>query len=318
MAAGRPRGRDVDLSQLEMLVAVAQEKSFSRAADRVHRTQSAVSQAVQRLEDEIGSSLFDRSSRSGTLTDAGRVLYEYALQMLNLRREARAAIQEVGSLRRGKITIAANEYTVLHLLPVLETYRARHPHIAVAIKRSLASQIPSEILSREAEIGIVTYRPEQPALTVVPVAKDEIALLVAPGHPLAGRTSVSLRELGAESFLSHNVRSPYRERVVRTFERHRTPFHISMELPTLEAVRRLVVAGLGVALMPRRAADAEIARGEIVAVGVREMRFERPVHLVYRTKGLSHAALAFVQCARELFRASEEGPAHGPRAAQRG
>ena len=163
----------MDFTQLEMLVAVAQEKSFSRAADRVHRTQSAVSQAIQRLEAEIGSSLFDRSSRSGMLTDAGRVLYEYALQMLNLRREAHAAIQELGSLRRGKISIAANEYTILHLLPVLSAYRARHPHIAVAIKRSLASQIPSEILAREAEIGIVTYRPEQAALTSVPVAEEE-------------------------------------------------------------------------------------------------------------------------------------------------
>jgi DNA-binding transcriptional LysR family regulator len=307
----------VDLSQLEMLVAVAQEKSFSRAAERVHRTQSAVSQAIQRLEAEIGSSLFDRSSRSGTLTEAGRVLYDYAQQMLNLRREARAAIQDVGSLRRGTISIAANEYTVLHLLPVLRAYRVRHPHIAVAIKRSLASQIPSEVLAREAEIGIVTYRPAQPALTVVPVAKDELALLVPPGHPLAGRTTVSLRELGAETFLSHNVRSPYRERVVRTFERYRTPLHIAMELPTLEAVRRLVVLGLGVALMPRRAAEAEVARGEIFAIAVREMRFERSVNLIYRSKALSHAALAFVQCARELSRASEEGPQHRGRASDR-
>jgi len=307
----------VDLSQLEMLVAVAQEQSFSRAAGRVHRTQSAVSQAIQRLEGEIGSSLFDRSSRSGTLTEAGRVLYEYAQQMLNLRREARAAIQDVGSLRRGKISIAANEYTVLHLLPVLSAYRVRHPHIIVAIKRSLASHIPSEVLAREAEIGIVTYRPAQPALTIVPVAKDEIALLVPPGHPLAGRPTVSIGELGAETFLSHNIRSPYRERVVRTFERYRTPLHIAMELPTLEAVRRLVVLGLGVALMPRRAAETEIARGEIVAIGVREMRFERPVNLVYRSKALSHAALAFVQCARELYRASDDGP-HRGRATDRG
>ncbi len=296
----------MDLGQLEMLVAVAQEKSFSRAADRVHRTQSAVSQAIQRLEAEIGSSLFDRSSRSGSLTEAGRVLYEYAQQMLNLRREARAAIQELGSLRRGTIAIAANEYTVMHLLPVLGAYRARHPHIAIEIKRSLASRIPLEILAREAEIGIVTYRPAQPALTVVPIATDELALLVAPGHPLAGRAMVSIRELGAESFLAHNVRSPYRERVVQTFERHRTPLHIAMELPTLEAVRRLVELGLGVALMPRLAAAAEIARGDIAAIGVREMRFERSVHLVYRSKALSHAALAFVQCACELQRASEK------------
>ncbi len=296
----------MDLGQLEMLVAVAQEKGFSRAADSVHRTQSAVSQAIQRLEAEIGTPLFDRSTKSGVPTPAGRLLCEYAQQMLNLRREARAAIQELGTLRRGKLSIAANEYTVMHLLPVIGAYRARHPHITIEIKQSLASQIPSEILAHEVEIGAITYRPAQPGLTVVPFARDELALLVAPGHPLAGRDVVSILDLGAESVLAHNRRSPYRERVVQTFEQHRTPHHIAMELPTLEAIKRLVELGLGVALMPRQAAQAEITRGHIVALPVREMRFERPVQLVYRNSAkLSHAATAFVACARES-RAGEE------------
>jgi DNA-binding transcriptional LysR family regulator len=290
----------VDLSQLETLVAVAQEKGFSRAAERLHRTQSAVSQAVRRLEEEVGVLLFDRSSKGGTLTEAGTVLFGYAEQLLNVRREARAALQELENLQRGTVSIAVNEYTVMHLLPFIETCRARHPHLRVHVKRSFAREIPSEVLGREVEIGVITYRPSQPGLSVVQVASDELALLVAPRHPLSRRTEVSIRELGAESFLAHNQRSPYRDRVVRMFERHRTPLHVAIELPTLEAIKRLVERGLGVALIPRRAAEAELARGDVVALAVREMRFERPIHVIHRSGAqLSHAARAFVGCARE-------------------
>ncbi len=290
----------MDLSQLETLVAIAQEKGFSRAAERLHRTQPAVSQVIHRLEEELGKRVFDRSSRDGTLTDAGRVLYGYALQMLNLRKDAQVAVQELGELGRGKVVIAANEYTVVHLLPLVAAYRARHPSIKIEVKRSLASQIPSELLRRDAEIGLLTYRPTQPGLTAIPVARDDLALLVAPGHGLAGRTAVSIRELGAEPFLAHNVRSPYRERVLQSFERQRTPLNIVIELPSLDAIKRLVEQGLGVALMPRRVAQAEIARGDLVALTVREMRFERTIHAVYRAGAdLSEAARAFLATARE-------------------
>ncbi|HTP25764.1 MAG TPA: LysR family transcriptional regulator [Anaeromyxobacteraceae bacterium] len=293
----------MDLAQLETLVAVAQEKGFSRAAERLHRTQPAVSQVIRRLEEELGKRVFDRSSHDGTLTDAGRVLYGYALQMLNLREDAAIAVQELGELRRGKVVIAANEYTVVHLLPLLSAYRALHPSIKVEVKRSLASEIPSELLRRDAEIGLLTYRPAQPGLAMFPVARDDLALLVAPGHRLAGRESVSIRELGTESFLAHNVRSPYRERVLQSFERQRTPLTIVIELPSLDAIKRLVEQGLGVALMPRRVAQAEIARGDLVAVTVREMRFERSIYAVYRgAADLSEAARAFLASARQSWK----------------
>lgn len=298
----------MELSPLEVLVAVAQERSFSRAAERLRRTQPAVSQAIRRLEEEVGTPLVDRSSKDGTLTAAGRVLYDHAQQLLALRREALVALQELRDHRRGKVSLAANEYTVTHLLPVLRVYRARFPDLRIEVKRSLASEIPSEVLQRQVELGVVTYRPAQPGLATVPIASDELALLVAPGHPLARRAQVSVRELGAERFLAHNVRSPNRERVLRTFERHRTRLDIVMELPTLDAVKRLVAEGLGVALMPRPAAQVEIARGEVVALVVRELRLERPVQLLYRaTAKLSHAAQAFVECARDLQPHAHQG-----------
>ncbi len=291
----------MDINQLEVLLAVAREQSFSRAAHSLHRTQPAVSQAIRRLEAEVGEPLFDRSSKDGTLTAAGRVLHDYAQQMINLRQNAHTAIRELKDLHRGKLTLSANEYTVMYLLPVIPVFRARHPHIKVEVKRSLASRIPSEILGRDVEVGVVSYKPSDAAISSVPVMTDELALIVAPDHPLATKDVVSVRELGAESFVAHNVASPYREKVVRTFEKYKTPLNIALEMPTLEAIKRFVEQGMGVALVPRLTAQAEIARKQVAALTVREMRLERAIHLIYR-KGatLSHAARAFLRVAKEL------------------
>jgi DNA-binding transcriptional LysR family regulator len=291
----------MDINQLEVVVAVAQEKSFSRAAKTLHRTQPAVSQAIRRLEAELGEPLFDRSSKDGTLTAAGSVLFEFAQQMLNLRQHAHSALKELKDLHRGKLTLSANEYTVMYLLPLIPVFRARHPHIKIEVKRSLASRIASEILGRETELGIVSFKPNDPTVAALPVLMDELALIVAPDHPLAQQTMVSVRELGAESFIAHNVPSPYRERVISTFQKYKTPLNISMELPTLEAIKRFVERGMGVALVPRLTAQAEIARGQLAALTVREMKLERRLHLIYR-KGatLSHAARAFLRVAKEM------------------
>ncbi|HEV8587862.1 MAG TPA: LysR family transcriptional regulator [Pyrinomonadaceae bacterium] len=289
----------MDIGQLEVFLSVAQEKSFSRAARALHRTQPAVSQAVRRLEGELGEPLFDRSSKDGTLTAAGKVLFDFAQQMLNLRHHAHTAIRELRDLHRGKLTLSANEYTVMGLLPLIPIFRARHPHIKIEVKRSLASRIPSEILGRDAEIGVVTFKPSDASISSIPVTTDELALIVAPDHPLAGREIISVKELGAETFIAHNVPSPYRERVIKTFEKHRTPLNISMEMPTLEAIKRMVEDRMGVALVPRLTAQTEIARGLLVGLTVKEMRLERKLHLIYR-KGatLSHAAKAFLRVAR--------------------
>jgi DNA-binding transcriptional LysR family regulator len=289
----------MDMNQLEVFLSVAQEKSFSRAAEALHRTQPAVSQAVRRLETELGEPLFDRSSKDGTVTAAGRVLLDFAQQMMNLRVHAHSAIRELRDLHRGKLSLGANEYTVMCLLPLIPIFRARHPHIKIEVKRCLASRIPGEILGRDVEIGVVSFKPSDQSIKSVPIAMDELTLIVAPDHPLAAKKTVSVRELGAEAFIAHNVPSPYRERVIKTFEKHRTPLNISMEMPTLEAIKRLVETGLGVALVPRLVAQTEIERKQLAGLSVKEMRLERRVHLIYR-KGatLSHAAKAFLTVAR--------------------
>jgi len=280
-------------------MAVAKEQSFSRAAQTLHRTQPAVSQAIRRLEAELGEPLFDRSSKDGTLTAAGRVLYDFAEQMLNLRQGAHRAIRELRDLQHGKLAISANEYTVMYLLPVLTVFRARHPHIKVEVKRSLASRIASEVLGRGVELGVVSFKPVDQAVAAIPVVVDELALIVSPGHPLAQKQIVSVHELGAESFIAHNVPSPYRERVVKTFEKYKTPLNISMEMPTLEAIKRLVEQEMGVAFVPRLTAQIEIDRKQLVALTVKEMRLERRLQLIYRRGAtLSHAARAFLRMAK--------------------
>jgi DNA-binding transcriptional LysR family regulator len=253
--------------------------------------------------------LFDRSSKDGTLTAAGRVLLDFSQQMLNLRQHAHSAIRELRDLQRGKLSLGANEYTVMSLLPLIPIFRARHPHIKIEVKRSLASRIPGEIIGRDVEIGVVSFKPNDPAIKSLSIDVDELALVVAPNHPLAHQKIVSVRDLGAEAFIAHNVPSPYREKVIKTFAQARTPLNISMEMPTLESIKRLVEQGLGIALIPRLAAQIEIERNQLIGLVVREMRFERRLYLIYRkSTTLSHAAKAFLRVARGVRTDEVEAP----------
>ena len=289
------------LGQLEVFLTLAREGKFSRAAEKLHRTQSAVSQSIHKLEEDVGEPLFDRSSRDGRLTDAGRVLQEYAERLLNLRADATGALAELRELQRGKLAIAANEFTALYLLPVLAEFRRLHPMIRIMVQRSLGSRIPGDVLRHNSELGVLTYDPEEPQLHSIVVYLDELILVVPPTHPLAAESQVSIRQLGAESFVAHIVSSPYREKVIDAFKRHKTPLHMDIELPTLQAIKRFVAMGNGVALLPEISVENELARGELVRIPVRELRLHRKLRLVYRkSAGISHAARAFLKVAEAL------------------
>src|SRR4029079_19803903 len=154
----------MDLFQLEIFLTVAREGSFSRAAEKLYRTQPAVSQAIRKLEREAGEPLFDRSSRDGIMTDAGHLLEEYAQKLLNLRSEARVALKELREMHKGKLTIAANEFTCLYLLPTLAEFRKLYPRIKVTVHRSLASRISADVLKHNSELGVLSFNPEEPLL----------------------------------------------------------------------------------------------------------------------------------------------------------
>jgi len=286
----------MDLTSLRIFLAVAEERSFSRAAAKVHRTQPAVSQIIRKLEREIGEALFDRSSRDGTLTDAGRVLLQNAEKLLNLRTETQRELSDLRRLQSGRVSVAANEFTALYLLPVLHQFRRLHPMIQVAVRRSLASHIPQELLAHTVELGMLSYDPQEPQLRSIVVYRDELSFVVYPEHPLARLKQVRIKQLGAETFVAHNVPSPYRAKVLEAFRRHRTPLHMDVELPTIEAIKLFVARGNGVALVPRISIERELQSGELVQVGIKELKLERKLRIVYR-KGavLSHAARALLQ-----------------------
>jgi len=292
---------DMDINQLEVLVTVARERSFSRAAEVLNRTQPAISQAIRRLETEIGEKLFDRSSKDGTLTFAGEVLLSHAKQMLNLRHNAHQAITEMRDLRHGKVSISANEHTVFYLLPVIEEFRKQHPLIKIEVQRGVASRIPKQITAREVELGVISFTPNDESVRSTPVMSDELVLVVSPKHKFAHRTEVSIKELGDEIFVAHNALSPYRQKVIESFDRHKTKLNIAVELPSLEAIKRLVARGVGVALVPRLTARAETSAGILKELSVKEMKLERKLNIIYRRNSeLSHAAKAFLKIAKEI------------------
>ncbi|HET9697179.1 MAG TPA: LysR family transcriptional regulator [Terriglobales bacterium] len=296
----------MDLFQLETFLTVAREGSFSRAAKKLYRTQPAVSQTVRKLEDEIGESLFDRSSREGILTDTGKVLLEYAEKLLNMRVEAMGALQELREMSKGKLCIAANEFTCLYLLPILNEFRRVHPMVRVTIERSFASKIPDQLLNHSVEMGVLTFRPDDSLRSIV-VYRDELAFVVPPTHPLARVKDVTIKQLGAEYFVAHHVPSPYRAKVLETFQKRKVPLHMDVELPTIEAIKKFVGMGNGVALIPAICLEAELHRGELVAVPCKDLMFERRLRVVYRKNAtLSHAARAFLNMA-EAYAEREGG-----------
>src|SRR5438093_7169118 len=202
----------MDLGALRIFLAVAGERSFSRAAAKVHRTQPAVSQAVRRLEVDFGEQLFDRSSKTGTLTDAGKVLQNYGQRLVRLAEETESAMRELRDLRRGRVLIGANEAAVHTLLPLMARFRERVPDIAIDVRRVPARQIAVEVQQGSLDFGALTFRPSESGLLEVVVGSDELVLLVPPTHGLATRRQVVMEDIAPEAVVAHNDPSPARER----------------------------------------------------------------------------------------------------------
>src|SRR5258708_2009353 len=295
----------MDLGALKVFLAVAQERSFSRAAAKVHRTQPGVSQAVRRLEVELGEQLFDRSSKTGTLTEAGKMLQNYGQRLVRLAEETESSVRELRDLRRGRVLIGANEAAVHTLLPLVSRFRQRYPHSAADVRRVPARQIAVEVQQGSLDFGALTFHPTEEGLLEVPVGSDELVLLVPPSHALAGRRHVSMEEVAAEPIVAHNDPSPARERVLRLFEQHHIPLRMVISLPSLDGIKRAVELKLGVALLPRRCALTEIASGHLVGIPVNGVSRRRQVTLVCRRAHRSHAADAFLVVAQEKSRPVE-------------
>ena len=289
----------MELNALKIFLAVAHERSFSRAAAKVHLTQPAVSQAVRRLEAELGEQLFDRSSKHGSLTEAGRTLQNYGQRLVRLAEETESAVRELRDLRRGRVLIGSNEAAVHTLLPLMARFRERFAEIAVDVRRVPARQIAVEVQQGSLDFGALTFHPAEEGLLIVHVGSDELVLLVPPSHDLARRRQVAMEDVAREPIVAHNDPSPARERVLRLFEGRHLPLRMVISLPSLDGIKRAVEMKLGVAMLPRRCAITEIANGRLVAVPVVGVSRRRQVMLVCRKAHRSHASDAFLGVAQE-------------------
>ena len=285
----------MDLSQLQVFLTVAKEQSFSRAAEKLYRTQPAVSIVIRKLEDSVGQPLLVRGARQVKLTDAGALLRDYAERLLNLRDEIQKGMQDLGNLGRGELRLGVNESSIHALLPALARYRKQHPGVKLVMHRTLSRDIPQEVLNYRLDLGAVSYVPRDPQLQATEILKDELTLVVPPKHHLAKRREVEIEELGKESFIAHIVESPFRRRVIELFARHRTALNMPMEMPTIESIKRFVQMGMGVAIVPRMCVTWEIEHSWLKEVKVRQMNIPRHLYMVSRRGArLPHAAAEFM------------------------
>ncbi|HTV57343.1 MAG TPA: LysR substrate-binding domain-containing protein [Verrucomicrobiae bacterium] len=291
---------DLDLAALHVFQTVAREKSFSRAAEKLYRTQPAVSIAIRKLEEWVGQPLFVRGSGARTLTDSGSLLLEYAERMLNLREEIRKGMRELKELSRGDVSIGVNESSIHALLSSLGRFRELHPGIRIHVHRVFSRDVPREVLNHQLDIGVISYLPEERELTGVEFYRDELALVVWPEHRLARRRTVDVKDLGEENFVAHIVETPYRQRVIQLFARHHTPLRMEVELPTIESIKRFVQMKRGVAIVPNMCVESEVARGELKELRIRQMKIQRRLYLVHRQdRPLSAAAQALLDILRK-------------------
>jgi DNA-binding transcriptional LysR family regulator len=290
----------LELNELQVFATVAREKSFSRAAEQLYRTQPAVSMSVRKLESWVGEPLFVRGSRAARLTGAGDLLLEYAERMLNLREEARRGLEDLRGLTRGKLSLGVNESSIHALLPLFARYRRLHPDIKISVARIFSREIPGALLNYKLDLGVISYVPQDGKLAAVPFFRDKLTLVVNPKHRLAQRRSIDISELAKEVFVAHIVDSQHRWKVIQLFEKNRVPLNREVELPTIESIKRFVEMGGGMAIVPAMCVRHEISKGLLVELHVKQLNIPRRLYFVHRRNDKpSHAAAALLKLLRK-------------------
>ena len=292
----------MDLLQLEHFLAVVEERTFTRAAERVGRTQPAISQSIKKLEEEVGAPLFARDLHDVSLTEAGKVLVEYARKMVRARDEAMREVGALKSLKTGTLNIAAHESAAVYLLPApLRTYLARYPDVKVGIFRSRLAEIPRQVLDREVDLGFVKDEPGFRELKWVDVHADEMILIAPPGHPLVRRANVRVHDLGGEHFVLHHLCSSTEQKIRRLFEEHSTPCRIVAELWSFENIKTFVQAEVGLAIVPRVTVADELREGKLAQIPLSELQIPRRTLMIYREQGyLSEPARELIKIVRSF------------------
>ncbi|HYG97901.1 MAG TPA: LysR family transcriptional regulator [Terriglobales bacterium] len=291
----------MDFDQLETFLEVARHSSFSRAAEKRFRTQPAISSQIRALEEEVGAKLFDRSGGKVALTAPGKLFQKYAEEAIEARRVVLTNVAEMERIPRGEIVVGANEATCLHILPeVFAQFKRQYPDVAVSITRAERARILDSIVDNSVDFGVVSLPITDNRMTVVPVHRDELAVIAMPGHELGQKDAVEIAEVAAYPLLLPKI-GRTRDAIDTLFHERRLKPTVSMELDSSELMKRFVAAGVGIGFIARSNIADELRAGTLIALPISDAHIRRDLALVFRKdKALSRAALAFIDIAVKL------------------
>ncbi len=286
----------MEFQQLEMFAAVVEEGSISRAAERVFRTGPAVSIALKKLEDEMGTPLFERDDRHNhQLTASGKLLYEHTKRILDLRREAETAVKH--SSHDAILRIGTHESTSLYLLPsLMARLNETRPAIKTEIICGNADRLLLALANRAIELALIGDAPADSDLDSYMIKRDELVVIANLDHRLAKRGHISIADLRDEYLVVQGSKSHLRERIVQGMQASGIPFNIGVENVGIEAIKRLVINGLGIGFVPTMCVCEEVVSGKLVALKVDDLRTDWNISLVWRKDhSLSRIAREFVE-----------------------
>ncbi len=291
----------MDFDQLETFLEVARLSSFSRAAEKRFRTQPAISAQIRALEEEVGARLLDRSGGKVSLTAPGKLFQKYAEEALQARRAVLTQLAEMERVPRGEIIVGANEATCLYILPeVFAEFKKQYSNVNVRVQRAEHARILERVIDNSVVFGIVSLPVTDTRLTVVPIHKDELVVVVPPGHPLAKLKSAAIAQV-AEHPLLLPKSGRTREAIENAFAQRRLKPVVSMELDSSELLKRFVAAGVGIGFIARSNVVEDAKAGVLAAIPLADEQIRRDLALVFRKdKALSRAALAFIEIAVKL------------------
>ena len=297
----------MDLDQLHTFLEIVRLKSFSKAAQTCFRTQPAISAQVRQLEQELNTTLFERLGTRIALTTSGKIFAEYAEQILELRKRAQDAINELDRTPRGELVIAANEATCIYVLPeVFSEFKKQYPNVQLLVDRSYGAKVVQAVQENMADFGVTQLPVQEKKLQVVKVFADEIVLMVPPGHAFEKREQVLAQDLIGQTVLMPKS-GITRARLNQWLEAVEDELNISMELDSSEMLKRFVMAGLGVSFSATTTIAEEVAAGRLSMVRIGPDVMERRLGLIYRKdKALSKAAMGFIQVILDKAGARDE------------
>lgn len=296
----------LDLYKLDIFVTVYQAGSFSAAAERLLMTQSAVSQHIQALEASLGTALFERHRRGITPTDAGKKLHEYAQAILKLVSEAENAVANVEGLTEGQIAIGASPGVSFYLLPDwIQSFRARHPNLTVSLRTDITPQIVAEVRARRVDLGIVEGElaaADREQLNVAPLQAFDQFVVVGRKHPWWGREHVSIDAIDGQSLITRQPHSQTRLWLESVLLEHGVQPRIAAEFDHLESIKRAVMAGQCLTILPAYTVEQEQQLGLLHVIPIDGSPLQRMLKLIWNPAAhLSPVARAFMTHLETFF-----------------